>query len=95
MVFIYGGVLGIGIMVIMLVKVFGVLKVMIIVGLEVYCEVSLCFGVNYVINYWDEDFVEKVNEFMNGNGVDVIFDIIVGDYVVCNYMIVVMNGCIL
>lgn len=52
------------------------------------------FGVDFVIDYCSEDFVEVVVCFMGGKGVDVIVDIIVGDYVVCNFVVVVMNGCI-
>lgn len=94
MLLVYGGVFGIGIVVIMLGKVFGVVKIFIMIFSEVQCEVSLCFGVDLVINYIEQDFVEEVLCGIEGCGVDVIVDIVVGDYVMWNYQVVVMNGWI-
>lgn len=94
-VLIHGGASGIGTTATMLAKAFGASKVMTTVGSEVHREAGLRLGANHAINYRDEDFVEKVNEFTNGNGVDVILDIIAGDYVARNYTIAAMNGRIL
>ena len=41
-------------------------------------EIALDAGADYVICHQDEDFVEKVNELTNGEGVDVILDSISG-----------------
>lgn len=54
----------------------------------------MILGVDIVINYYIEDFVIEIKWVIVGKGVDVIVDLIVGDYVVCNYEVVVMNGWI-
>lgn len=41
-------------------------------------EIPLYAGADYVICHQNEDFVEKVNELTNGEGVDVILDSISG-----------------
>ncbi|COF51232.1 Zinc-binding alcohol dehydrogenase [Streptococcus pneumoniae] len=48
------------------------------VGSEAKKEIALDAGADYVICHQDEDFVEKVNELTNGEGVDVILDSISG-----------------
>ena len=39
------------------------------------------FGADHVINYRQQDFVEEVRTLTDGAGVDVILDIIGGDYI--------------
>src|SRR5262249_43659788 len=43
-------------------------------------------------NYQEEDFVEEVMKATAGKGVDVIVDIIAGDYVARNFQAAAMNG---
>ena len=38
------------------------------------CELALENGYDYMINYREEDFVERVNEITAGKGVDVVYD---------------------
>jgi NADPH2:quinone reductase len=38
-------------------------------------------GADHAINYKEEDFVYVVNEFTGGKGVDVILDMVGGDYI--------------
>ncbi|WP_054635883.1 NADPH:quinone oxidoreductase family protein [Thalassobacillus sp. C254] len=44
-------------------------------------KVSICLelGADYALNYRNEDFVEKVKEYTNGAGADVIFDPVGGE----------------
>lgn len=92
---IHGGASGIGTTATMLAKAFGASKIITTVSSQVHQEASLRLGADYAINYHEEDFVAKVDEFTNGKGVDVILDIIAGDYVARNFKAAAMNGRIL
>jgi NADPH2:quinone reductase len=94
-VLIHGGASGIGTTATMIAKAMGASKIMTTVGSEAHREASLRLGADHAINYLEEDFVTKVNEFTEGKGVDVILDIIAGDYVARNYKAAAMNGRIL
>lgn len=69
---------GIGTTAIQLAKLLGAGTVIGTVGSEAKKEIALDVGAEYVICHQDEDFVEKVNELTNGEGVDVILDSISG-----------------
>lgn len=69
---------GIGTTAIQLAKLLGAGTVIGTVGSEAKKEIALDAGADYVIGHQDEDFVEKVNELTNGEGVDVILDSISG-----------------
>src|SRR3546814_9034785 len=45
------------------------------------CEACVEFGVDRAINYRTEDFVAIGKEFTDGRGVDVILDMVGGDYI--------------
>ena len=94
-VLIHGGASGIGTTATMLAKAFGASKIITTVSSPVHQEASLRLGADYAVNYHEEDFVTKVDEFTDGKGVDVILDIIAGDYVARNYKAAAMNGRIL
>ena len=51
------------------------------VGSEVKCEAARKLGAARTINYREEDFVAVVKEQTGGKGVDVILDMVGGDYV--------------
>ena len=68
---------GIGTTAIQLAKLLGAGTVIGTVGSEEK-KIALDAGADYVIGHQDEDFVEKVNELTNGEGVDVILDSISG-----------------
>ncbi len=69
---------GIGTTAIQIAKLLGAGTVIGTVGSEVKRKIALNAGADYVICHQNEDFVEKVNELTNGEGVDVILDSISG-----------------
>ncbi|MBY6219162.1 NAD(P)H-quinone oxidoreductase [Qipengyuania aquimaris] len=77
---VHGGTSGIGTMAIQLAKAFE-MKVVTTAGSEEKCNAACELGADLAINYKTEDFVEKTNEFTGGKGVDVILDMVSGDYV--------------
>jgi NADPH2:quinone reductase len=91
-VLIHGGASGIGTTATMIAKAMGASKIITTVGSDAHREASLLLGADHAINYLEEDFVSKVAEFTNGRGVDVILDIIAGDYVARNFEAAAVNG---
>ena len=69
---------GIGTTAIQLAKILGASRVIGTVGSESKISTALEAGADHVINYEQEDFVEKVNDLTGGKGVDVILDSIGG-----------------
>ena len=49
------------------------------------CAACEKLGATRAINYRDEDFVEVIKELTNGKGVDVILDMVGGDYIERNF----------
>lgn len=90
-VLIHGGSSGIGTAATMLSKAFGA-TVLVTVGSEEKREACLALGADLAINYHTQDFVEETKKFTGGKGVDVIIDIIAGDYVARNYKAAALNG---
>jgi len=75
-----GGSSGIGVAAIQMVKAFGH-KVFATAGSPEKCEACLKLGADRAINYRTEDFATVVKEATGGRGVDVILDMVAGDYV--------------
>lgn len=75
----HGGSSGIGTTAIQLAKAFGA-KVIVTAGSEEKCRFCETLGADAAINYRSRDFVAEVNVFTNGKGVDVILDMVGGDY---------------
>lgn len=80
---VHGGTSGIGTMAIMLAKAFE-MKVVTTAGSEDKCQAARDLGADLAINYRDKDFVEEVKAFTGGKGVDVVLDMVSGDYVARN-----------
>jgi NADPH2:quinone reductase len=76
----HGGTSGIGVTAIQLAHVFGA-KVMTTVGSLEKCEVCRGLGAVRAIDYRTEDFADVVKTETEGRGVDLILDIVGGDYV--------------
>ena len=74
-----GGTSGIGHAAIQLAKAHGAM-VFATARTEEKCAAILRFGADHAINYREQDFVEICREYTQGRGVDVIIDIIAGDY---------------
>jgi putative PIG3 family NAD(P)H quinone oxidoreductase len=76
---VHGGSGGIGTTAIQLAKAFGA-KVIITAGSEEKCRFCKLLGADVAINYRTQDFVSEISMVTNGKGVDVVLDIIGGDY---------------
>ncbi|MGZ8152659.1 MAG: NAD(P)H-quinone oxidoreductase [Methylovulum sp.] len=76
---VHGGTSGIGTTAIQLAKAFNA-KVIVTTGSEAKCEFCLQLGADAAINYKEQDFVDEVKRLTDNRGVDVILDMIGGDY---------------
>ena len=90
-VLIHGGTSGIGTTATMLAKAFGA-TVLVTAGSEEKRQACLALGADFAINYRTHDFVTEAEKFTAGAGVDVVVDIIAGDYVARNYRAAAPNG---
>lgn len=80
---IHGGTSGIGTMAIMLAKLFG-LNVIVTCGSDEKCTAAKSIGADHAINYKTHDFVEEIKKITDGQGVEVVLDMVGGDYVARN-----------
>ena len=76
---VHGGSSGIGTTAIQLAKAFAA-KVIITAGSKAKCERCLELGADAAINYKEQDFVLEINRLTNDVGVNLILDMIGGDY---------------
>ncbi len=90
-VLVHGGTSGIGTTAIQLAHAFGA-TVFATAGSSDKCEACRRLGAAFAINYKEEDFVEAVRRETENTGVDVILDIVGGDYVARNVDCLAMNG---
>ena len=88
---VHGGTSGIGTMAIMLAKAFDI-NVVTTCGDEAKCEAARSLGADLAINYRETDFVEAVKDYTNGKGVDVVLDMVSGDYVPRNLQCLAEDG---
>ncbi|WP_336433043.1 zinc-binding dehydrogenase, partial [uncultured Providencia sp.] len=93
-VLIHGGTSGIGSVAIMLAKAFGA-TVITTVGSEDKAEVAKSLGADCAVNYRKDDFVEATLNYTSSRGVDMVVDIIGGDYVAKNYQVAAKFGRII
>ncbi|MXO91384.1 NAD(P)H-quinone oxidoreductase [Pontixanthobacter aquaemixtae] len=77
---VHGGTSGIGTMAIKLGKLFG-LTVIVTCGDDAKCEAATKIGADHAINYKTADFVEEVKCITGGAGVELVLDMVSGDYV--------------
>ncbi len=88
---VHGGSSGIGTVAIMLGKAFGA-RVFATAGSPDKCQACRKLGADLAINYKTEDFVAAVKGATDGAGVDVILDIVGGDYIDRNYEAAAVEG---
>jgi len=88
---IHGGSSGIGTMAIQLAKAFGA-KVIVTVGAKDKADACLKLGADHAINYKSQDFVAETKALTNGNGANVILDMVGGDYIDRNYDAAAVDG---
>ncbi|WP_092949536.1 NAD(P)H-quinone oxidoreductase [Paracidovorax konjaci] len=75
-----GGSSGIGVTAIQLGRAFGA-TVIVTAGSEDKCRTCLDLGAHHAINYKTHDFAAEVQRITAGKGVDVVLDMVAGDYV--------------
>jgi putative PIG3 family NAD(P)H quinone oxidoreductase len=80
---VHGGTSGIGTMAIQLGTLFG-LSVIVTCGSDEKCDAALRIGARHAINYRTADFVEAVKEITHGRGVNIVLDMVGGDYLARN-----------
>jgi NADPH2:quinone reductase len=90
-VLVHGGTSGIGTTAILLGGAFG-LRVIVTAGSDEKCAKALQLGAAHAINYQAEDFVEEVKGFTGGMGVDVVLDMVGGDYLPRNLACLAEEG---
>ena len=75
-----GGSSGIGVTAIQLARAWGA-TVIVTAGSDEKCAACIELGASYAINYKTQDFVAEVQRITHGRGVDVVLDMVAGDYV--------------
>ena len=91
-VLIHGGASGIGTTAIMLARALGAGQIITTAGSSEKCRACEDLGATRAINYRAEDFSRIVHEVTEGRGVDVIIDMVGGDYVEKNLKILADDG---
>ncbi len=75
-----GGTSGIGVTAIQLARAFGA-TVIATAGSDEKCAACLSLGAHHAIPYKSQDFAAEVQRITDGRGVDVVLDMVAGDYV--------------
>ena len=88
---IHGGSSGIGTTAIQMARALGA-RVLTTAGSEAKCAACLALGAERAINYRTVNFVTAVNDATEGRGVDVVLDMVAGDYVQRNLDVLAMDG---
>lgn len=88
---VHGGASGIGTTAIQLASALGA-RVFATAGSEEKCGLCRELGAELAINYREQDFVEVCREATGGQGVDLILDMVAGDYVPRNLELAAVEG---
>lgn len=88
---VHGGSSGIGTTAIQLAKQFGA-TVITTAGSDEKCKACEDLGADLAINYRDKDWVAEVKEFAGKKGVDLILDMVGGDYIQKNLSVLAWDG---
>jgi putative PIG3 family NAD(P)H quinone oxidoreductase len=88
---VHGGSSGIGTTAIQMARGLGA-RVFATAGSDEKCKVCQQLGAEIAVNYQQQDFVEVLLAETNGNGVDVILDMVGGDYIARNVKVAAMEG---
>jgi putative PIG3 family NAD(P)H quinone oxidoreductase len=90
-VLVHGGTSGIGTMAIALGKLFG-LNLIVTCGTDEKCARALELGADAAVNYREQDFVEVAQRVTAGKGVNVVLDMVGGDYLPRNLTALAEDG---
>ncbi len=88
---VHGGTSGIGTMAIALGGLFG-LEVIVTAGSDEKCRAAEALGASHAINYRSQDFVAEVERLTEGRGVDIVLDMVGGDYLPRNLQCLAEDG---
>jgi NADPH2:quinone reductase len=88
---IHGGSSGIGTTAIQMARARGA-RVLTTAGSDAKCAACVALGAERAINYRTVNFVTAVNDATGGRGVDVVLDMVAGDYVQRNLDVLAMDG---
>ncbi|MDQ4086484.1 MAG: NAD(P)H-quinone oxidoreductase [Pseudomonadota bacterium] len=88
---VHGGTSGIGTMAIALCKLFGV-RIIVTCGSDEKCRRAEQLGADHALNYRSGDFVEEVKRLTGGAGLDVVLDMVGGDYLARNLQCLAQDG---
>jgi len=88
---VHGGTSGIGTTAIALARTFGA-RVFVTAGTKEKCAACLRLGAEVAIDYHAQDFVAVVREKTGGHGVDVVLDMVAGDYIPRNIDCLAVEG---
>ena len=90
-VLVHGGTSGIGVTAILLAKARG-LTVIVTAGSASKCAAALALGADHAIDYKAQDFAVEVAQITGGRGVDVVLDMVGGDYIPRNLASLAEDG---
>ena len=90
-VLVHGGTSGIGTTAIGLCKLFDI-KIIVTCGSADKCAAATALGADLAVDYSAEDYVEAVKTFTGGQGVDVVLDMVGGDYLPRNLACLAEDG---
>lgn len=88
---VHGGTSGIGTTAIQLVKQFDA-SILVTAGSEAKCQACIDLGADAAINYREQDFVEEIKTYTDGKGVNLILDMVGGDYLERNIKCLAPEG---
>lgn len=90
-VLVHGGTSGIGVTAVDLCKLFGI-EVFVTCGSGQKCAAARAVGASHAIDYNARDFAAEVRELTGGAGVDIVLDMVGGDYVPRNLVCLAEGG---
>ena len=90
-VLVHGGSSGIGVAAIQMITAMGG-RVLVTAGTEEKCRACIELGASLAINYKKKDFVAEINALTQGEGVDMVLDMIGGDYANKNIQLLKPEG---
>jgi len=88
---VHGGTSGIGTTAIQLTKAFNA-KIIVTAGSATKCQFCLNLGSDAAINYREQDFVSEIAKLTDNKGVDLVLDMIGGDYLQRNLQCLAVEG---
>ena len=89
---IHGGSSGVGTTAVMLTRALGASFIAVTAGSQEKCEACSALGADLAIDYTTSDFIVEVKNATGGRGVDVILDMVGGDYIARDIQVLAPDG---